>query len=73
VEVLSPRDTLANLQDRVDDYLRFGVRSIWVLDPVRRRGWICAAGSMTEPPDRILAVPGTLIAIQLDELFADLD
>lgn len=37
VEVLSKDDTLRSMQDRIDDYLAFGVPNIWVLDPVKRR------------------------------------
>ncbi|MCU1325527.1 MAG: hypothetical protein JWN34_897 [Bryobacterales bacterium] len=73
LEVLSPSDTLASLQDRIDDYLAFGVGTVWVLDPVLRRAWWCTKGALTEPRDGTLRVAGTAIAIALDELFADLD
>jgi len=45
IEILSPEDTLRRMQDRIDDYRKFGVTSIWILDPVTR-------GVMTaRPPD----------------------
>jgi Uma2 family endonuclease len=37
VEVLSPEDRIAEMQDRVDDYLAMGVSAVWVIDPKKRR------------------------------------
>ncbi len=39
VEVMSEEDTTSGMQDRVDDYLRFGVPNVWVIDPWKHRGW----------------------------------
>lgn len=36
VEVLSPSDSAAAMQEKVLEYLSAGVRVVWVLDPVRR-------------------------------------
>jgi Uma2 family endonuclease len=33
VEVLSPGDSQAQLQRKVEDYLRWGVRLVWLIDP----------------------------------------
>jgi Uma2 family endonuclease len=33
VEILSKDDTMTGMQERIDDYLKFGVRYVWVLDP----------------------------------------
>lgn len=38
IEVLSQFDTARAVLDRVGDYLDAGVRLVWVIDPVRRRG-----------------------------------
>ncbi|HKS06782.1 MAG TPA: Uma2 family endonuclease [Gemmatimonadaceae bacterium] len=37
VEVLSPSDTAAALEEKVSDYFEAGTSLIWVADPVRRR------------------------------------
>src|SRR5260221_2162374 len=37
VEILSKDDTMTQMQERIDDYLQFGVRYVWVLDPRTRR------------------------------------
>jgi Uma2 family endonuclease len=73
IKVLSREDTLRSIEDRVDDYFAFGVRNVWILDPEKRRAYVCAPGSFTEPEGGILTVPGTPIRIPLQELFADLD
>jgi len=36
VEVLSPTDTVEEIDDKVDDYLTAGTRAVWVVSPKRR-------------------------------------
>jgi Uma2 family endonuclease len=36
VEIVSPNDRWSELQDKIADWLRFGVRLIWVVDPAVR-------------------------------------
>ncbi len=36
VEVLGDDDTLSKLEDKVEDYHRFGVRMVWIADPRTR-------------------------------------
>ena len=38
VEILSPEDTTVETLDRVREYLSFGVKWVWVIDPVSRSG-----------------------------------
>jgi Uma2 family endonuclease len=33
IEILSPEDRMSEILERVKDYLAFGVRYVWVLDP----------------------------------------
>lgn len=73
IEVLSREDTLRSVEDRVDDYLAFGVPNIWILDPEKRRAYVCTRGSFREPEGGILEVPDSPIRIPLQDLFADLD
>ncbi len=73
IEVLSKDDTLRGMQERVDDYRCFGVPNIWILDPVKRRAYVCTAGDFREPDEGVLAVVSSPIRISLHEIFADLD
>jgi Uma2 family endonuclease len=68
IEILSREDRMREVQERIDDYLDFGVNSVWVLDPVMRRGFIYAAEGMHEAKDGILRVADTPIAVPLREL-----
>jgi Uma2 family endonuclease len=50
VEVMSPEDTTRSMQDRLDDYLAFGVPNVWVIDPWKHCGWsVTASGWAAEP------------------------
>jgi Uma2 family endonuclease len=73
IEVLSKDDTLRGMQERVDDYRAFGVPNIWVLDPAKRRAYVCMHGDFREPEGEILEIALTPIRIHLRELFSDLD
>ena len=39
IEILSAEDRMERIQQRIDDYLNFGVRYIWVINPRGRRAW----------------------------------
>ena len=73
IEVLSKDDTLRNLQERVDDYRTFGIPNIWILDPLKRRAYVCMHGDFREPQGNTLAIAGSPVRISLADLFADLD
>jgi Uma2 family endonuclease len=59
--------------ERVDDYHRFGVSEIWLIDPAKPRAYVCSRMGFQQPEGGILEVPASPIRIPLDELFADLD
>jgi Uma2 family endonuclease len=71
VEMLSRDDRASDLDDRIEDYLEFGVENIWVVDPRRLRvtiqtrdgGRICR-GSV-ETSDGAFSIP-------LAEIFEDM-
>ena len=73
IEILSPEDRLSRFQDRIDDYLAFGVEHIWILDPERRAAHIATSAGLHLVQTGELAVPGTPIRVVLSELFAELD
>jgi hypothetical protein len=57
IEVLSPKDRISRLQDRVDDYFAMGVPHVWILDPESRRGYHYTVDGMREAKDGIFATP----------------
>ena len=50
IEVLSPDDRAGDMQERIDDYLAFGVPTVWVINPITRRAYIHTADGMVEVP-----------------------
>lgn len=70
VEVLSPEDRAADLQDKIDDYLQFGVAAVWVIDPERQRAWIHKPDGAREALNRILRNPAGDLEVPLSAVFA---
>ena len=56
VELRSPSDTLAMLQDKMEEYINNGVRMGWLIDPLQRRVHIYRPGQAAE----ILENPETI-------------
>ena len=55
VEILSKNDTVDAMEEKVSDYLEFGVPTVWVIDPRTRRGFIYTAdGIRRESRDGVL-------------------
>jgi Uma2 family endonuclease len=73
VEVLSPRDTMTAMQERVDDYIHMGVEHIWLVDPISRHAYIATSDGFQQPTSGEFTVPGTPIRIALTEVFAEFD
>jgi Uma2 family endonuclease len=61
IEILSPEDRLSKVKERVDDYLRFGVPYVWLLDPQTRKayrsteqGMLAVSELRTEQPEIVV-------------------
>jgi Uma2 family endonuclease len=73
IQILSPEDRLSRFQDRIDDYLNFGVENIWIFDPERGAAWTATSTGLHLAQSGELTVPGTPIRVVLREIFAELD
>lgn len=73
IEVLSPEDRQSRVQQRIDDYLHFGVRYVWVIDPESRRAWEYTTGGSREIKDGFLRTENPSIEVNLGEVFAGLE
>jgi len=71
VEVLSPDDRAADLQEKIDDYLAFGAAAVWVVDPQTRRGFIHTSAGSHEAKDGVLRSVEFGIDLSLPDLFDD--
>ncbi|HEY6968647.1 MAG TPA: Uma2 family endonuclease [Candidatus Angelobacter sp.] len=68
IEILSPEDTMRRMQERVEDYRRFGVKNIWILDPGTRKGYDCGTSGWLEATE--FQIAGTPIRLLLADLFS---
>jgi len=72
IEIMSPEDRMAGLQEKIAEYLAFGVEHVWVFDPERRVAWFADKAGM-HVADSELSVPGTEIRVVLGEAWAELE
>lgn len=71
VEILSPEDRISRMQQRIDDYLAFGVEYVWLVDPQTRRAWIYRCDGAREVHDGLLCTENPNIEVRLADLFAE--
>ena len=68
IELLSPSDRMAEMQERIDDYLNFGVRYVWLIHPSTRRAFVYTSDRMEEAKDGMLRTENPDIYVLLSEL-----
>ena len=68
IEIMSPDDTLAKVQESLDDYLDFGVPNIWVIDPWKHRGWVVTASGWARMNDGIMRTADARVAMPLKDV-----
>lgn len=68
IEILSPRDRMQEMQERIDDYLAFGVRYVWLIHPRTRRAFVYTAEGFREAKDGILCTDAPKLCVPLSEL-----
>ena len=74
IEILSPEDRWLRVQQRFQDYLRMGVREVWVFDPETRTAYVLRNDAApAEHREDMLVLAGTPIALSLPEVFGVLD
>ena len=67
IEILSRDDRLSALQERVGDFLRFGVPYVWILDPATSKAWRCTTTGLNEVSE--LRTESPEMVVPLDALF----
>jgi Uma2 family endonuclease len=69
IEILSSEDRWSRVQERIDDYLLFGVPYVWVIDPRTRKAFEFTPAGMHEVKEFTIETPP--IHIPLSALFDD--
>jgi Uma2 family endonuclease len=59
---------MKEMQDRIDDYLDFGVRYVWLLHPGTRRAFVYTRDGVQEVKDGVLTTSDPAISVPLAEL-----
>ena len=70
VEVLSSEDRARDLQEKIDDYLGFGVKYVWVVNPSTRRAYVHTSAGSREAKDGVLRAESVKIEVPLSEIFS---
>jgi Uma2 family endonuclease len=71
VEVLSPEDRASDVQDKIDDYLQFGIPAVWLIDPESQRAWIHTKEGSREALDRVLRNAAGDLEVPLSAVFPE--
>jgi Uma2 family endonuclease len=72
IEILSPEDRASRVEEKIDDYLAFGVPHVWLIDPRKRVAWSYTADQKRESAV-VLATNDPRLEIPLADLFSELD
>ncbi len=68
IEILSPEDTISKTNQRIQEYLDFGVPVVWLIDPADKTVWIYRQNGMEHATDPI-KLDGTSVEIPFAEIF----
>src|SRR4051812_14996592 len=69
IEILSKDDAMTDMLERVDDYLRFGVKYVWVLDPRTRRAYVYTTDVIQAVNDGVLRTSDPAIEVPFAAVF----
>src|SRR5262249_40212169 len=67
VEITSPDDRLSQSMERLEEFRRWGVRHIWVIDPLLRRLFVYHEGSLSAV--EVLELLGYPLTLTPSEVF----
>jgi Uma2 family endonuclease len=69
IEILSKDDRMSEMQERLDDYIAFGVRHVWLIDPRAHRAFACTSDGSRELKDGVLRSTDPAFELSLAELY----
>jgi Uma2 family endonuclease len=73
IEILSKKDRLPRVRERIDDHLKFGLAYVWLINRVNHRAWVYTANGVEEVQDGMLRTENPAIEVVLSEVFAGLE
>jgi Uma2 family endonuclease len=69
IEILSRDDTMQYMQQKIDDYLTFGVPYVWIINPRNQKGYVVTSDGMFEAKSGLLETKDPAIGVPLAILF----
>ena len=69
IEILSPEDQMRRVLAKIADYLEFGVRYVWLIDPRKQTAIVYTANEALPVSDGVLRTQNPDLAVPLCELF----
>ena len=72
IEVLSPEDRASRIEQKIDDYLKFGVAYVWLIDPRKKLAWSYSGEGRREAVS-VLTTTEPHIELPIAELFSELE
>jgi len=72
VEILSKRDEMSEVLEKLEEYASVGVANIWLIDPRRKKAFTFAEHCLEEVTGAAIATSAPVIQIDLEELFRGL-
>jgi len=69
IEILSPEDRWVRMREKIDDYLRFGVLYVWVINPRDQQAWAYTKDGSGDVRDSVLRTENPSLAVPLAEIF----
>jgi Uma2 family endonuclease len=70
IEILSRRDEMSDVLEKLDEYRAFGVPHVWVIDPRRKKAFTYEGGRLQELEAEALTAGE--IHLPLEEIFCGL-
>jgi len=71
IEIVSPEDRVSRMEEKIDDYLKFGVQFVWLIDPRKKSAWSYTRTGKREAVS-ILVTDEPRIELPILDLFAEL-
>ena len=69
IEILSPDDSMSEMQERVEDYLGIGTDMVWIVDPWRRKAYADDGSGLRECPDGGLTLKDPHLSVDCSPLW----
>jgi Uma2 family endonuclease len=70
IEVLSPKDRMKRVQERITDFLEMGVPYVWVINPATRQAYVATPSeALREVKTDVLKTENPVFEVPLNEIF----